>query len=53
MGFILFQNVGFENHEDDIVFSSDEVISGFLDTMNSLKPKKSVKKKPKKDDEED
>ena len=52
-GYYLVSEVGFENHEDDIVFSSDEVISAFLDTMNSLKPKKSVKKKRKKDEEED
>lgn len=52
-GFYVVSEKGFENHEDDMVFSSDEVISGFLDMMNSLKPKKSVKKKRKKDDEED
>jgi len=52
-GFYVASEKGFENHEDDIVFSSDEVISGFLDVMNSLKPKKTIKKKPKKDDEGD
>ena len=52
-GFYVASEKGFENHEDDMVFSSDEVIAGFLDMMNSLKPKKSVKKKRKKDDEED
>ena len=52
-GYYLVSELGFENHEDDTVFSSDEVISGFLDMMNSLKPKKTIKKKRKKDDEGD
>ena len=52
-GFYLVSERGFENHEDDIVFSSDEVISGFIDLINTVKPKKGVKKKRKKDDEED
>ena len=52
-GFYKVSEQGFENHEDDTIFSSDEVISGFLDLMNSLKPKKTIKKKRKKDDEGD
>lgn len=52
-GFYVVSERGFENHEDDIVFSSDEVIAGFIDVMNSYKPKKSIKKKRKKDDEGD
>ena len=46
-GFYLVSERGFENHEDDIVFSSDEVISGFIDLINTVKPKKGVKKKRK------
>ena len=52
-GFYLVSERGFENHEDDMVFSSDEVITGFLDLMNSIKPKKNIKKKRKKEDEGD
>jgi hypothetical protein len=53
-GFYVASEKGFENHEDDTVFSSDEVIAGFLDMMSKLKPKKTAKKrKPKKDDEGD
>ena len=53
-GFYIASELGFENHEDDVVFSSDEVISGFLDMMNKLKPKTTLKKrKRKKDDEGD
>ena len=52
-GYYLVSEKGFENHEDDMVFSSGEVITGFLDMMNSIKPKKTIKKKRKKDDEGD
>ena len=52
-GFYVASEKGFENHEDDIGFSSAEVISGVIDLINTVKPKKGVKKKRKKDDEED
>ncbi len=41
---------GFENHDDDIIFKSDEVLSALLELMDKLNKKR---KKRKKDEEGD
>ena len=48
-GFYKVSEQGFGNHDDDIVFSSDQVIMGFLDIME----KSNTKKKRKKDKDGD
>ena len=55
-GFYKVSEQGFENHEDDTIFSSDEVIQAFVDMMEKspTKPKrtKRVRKKKRKKDED-
>ena len=51
-GFYKVSEQGFDNHEDDAIFSSDEIIAGFIDMMEKAKAKKSRQKR-KKDQEED
>ena len=48
-GFYKVAELGFDNHDEDTVFSSDEVVMGFLDMME----KSNDKKKRKKDQEGD
>ena len=48
-GFYKVSEQGFDNHDDDTIFSSDEVVLGFLDMMEKSK----TKKKRKKDQEGD
>lgn len=48
-GFYKVSELGFDNHDEDTVFSSDEVVMGFLDMME----KSNDKKKRKKDQEGD
>jgi len=48
-GFYKVSEQGFDNHDDDTIFSSDQVIMGFLDMME----KSNAKKKRKKDQEGD
>ena len=43
-GFYKVSEQGFNNHEDDIVFASDQVIAGFLDMMDQINIKKRRKK---------
>lgn len=55
-GFYKVSEQGFENHEDDTIFSSDEVIQAFVDMMekSQTKPKrvKRVRKKKRKKDKD-
>ena len=51
-GFYKVSEQGFDNHEDDIVFSSDEIIKGFIDIVERSQAKK-IRKKRKKDQEGD
>ena len=51
-GFYKVSEKGFDNHEDDIVFSSDEIIKGFIDIVERSQAKK-IRKKRKKDQEGD
>ena len=51
-GFYKVSEQGFENHDEDVVFSSDEVITGFIDMMEKAKEHKSHRKR-KKDQEGD
>ena len=44
-GFYKVSELGFDNHEDDAIFSSDEVITGFIDMMDKAKAKKSRRKR--------
>ena len=48
-GFYKVSELGFDKHDEDTVFSSDEVVMGFLDMME----KSNDKKKRKKDQEGD
>ena len=48
-GFYKVSELGFDNHDEDTVFSSDEVVMGFLDMIE----KSNDKKKRKKDQEGD
>ena len=48
-GFYKVSEQGFNNHDDDIIFSSDQIVMGFLDMMEKGK----TKKKRKKDQEGD
>ena len=43
-GFYKVSEQGFHNHEDDIIFSSEQVISGFIDMMDQINSKKKRKK---------
>ena len=58
-GFYRISEQGLEPHEDDIIFSSDEVLHALMDMMNKKNTKRDEKKprrkkkKPKKDEEED
>jgi hypothetical protein len=51
-GFYKVSEQGFDNHEDDAIFSSDEVVSGFIDMMEKVQDKKKSQKR-KKDQEGD
>ena len=51
-GFYKVSELGFENHEDDVIFSSDEVVTGFIDMMEKAKAKK-LRQKRKNDQEGD
>ena len=51
-GFYKVSEQGFENHEDDAIFSSDEVVAGFIDMMEKAQDKK-LRQKRKKDQEGD
>ena len=51
-GFYKVSEKGFDNHEDDVVFSSDEIIKGFIDIVERSQAKK-IRKKRKKDQEGD
>ena len=51
-GFYKVSEQGFDNHEDDAVFSSDEVITGFIDMMEKAKANK-IRKRRKKDQDGD
>ena len=51
-GFYKVSEQGFDNHEDDIVFSSDEIIKGFIDIVERSQAKK-IRKKRKKDEDGD
>ena len=42
-GFYKVSEQGFENHDEDVIFSSDEVITAFIDMMNKTKSKKNHK----------
>ena len=48
-GFYKVSELGFENHDDDTIFSSEEVVLAFLDMLE----KSNNKKKPKNDQERD
>jgi hypothetical protein len=48
-GFYRISEQGFEDHENDTVFSSDEVIHALLELLNR---EKKNKKNPKKDEDE-
>ena len=39
--------LGFENHDDDTIFSSDEIITGFIDMMEKAKAYKNRRKREK------
>tara|TARA_R100000306_G_C4352901_1_gene131097 strand:+ start:767 stop:1075 length:309 start_codon:yes stop_codon:yes gene_type:complete len=64
-GFYKVSEKGFENHDDDTIFSSDEVIQALLEMMSEKKKKdvdnfpndekktRRKRKKPKKDEDED
>ena len=51
-GFYKVSEKGFDNHEDDIVFSSDEIIKGFIDILEQSHAKR-IRKKRKKDEDGD
>ena len=51
-GFYKVSEQGFDNHEDDIVFSSDEIIKGFINIVEQAHAKK-IRKKRKKDGDGD
>ena len=55
-GFYKVSEQGFENHEDDTIFSSDEVIQAFVDMMEKSqtkpKPTKKIRRKKRKKDED-
>ena len=51
-GFYKVSEKGFDNHEDDVVFSSDEIIKGFIDIVERSQAKK-IRKKRKKDEDGD
>ena len=51
-GFYKVSEKGFDNHEDDVVFSSDEIIKGFIDIAERSHAKK-IRKKRKKDEDGD
>ena len=55
-GYYKISEKGFENHDDDTIFSSDEVISGFIEMMekrNIKKIRRKKRKKRKKDEDGD
>lgn len=47
-GYYKVSEQGFNNHDDDTIFSSDEVISGFIDMMEKSNVKKIRRKKTQK-----
>jgi len=51
-GYYKVSEQGFENHDEDVVFSSDEIITGFIDMMEKAKSHKNRRKR-KKDQEGD
>ena len=51
-GFYKVSELGFDNHEDDIVFSSDEIIKGFIDIVERSRDQK-IRKRRKKDQDGD
>ena len=51
-GFYKVSEQGFDNHDEDVIFSSDEVITGFIDMMEKSSEHKMYRKR-KKDQEED
>ena len=62
-GYYRISEQGYEEHEDDVIFSSDEVINALVDTLergrkkkkdeNFTDKKKKRRRKRKKDEEED
>ena len=65
-GYYRISEQGYEEHDDDVIFSADEVISALVDTIERGRKKKKEedftdkkkkprrkRKKPKKDEEED
>ena len=51
-GFYKVSEQGFDNHDEDVIFSSDEVITGFIDMMEKSSEYKMYRKR-KKDQEGD
>ena len=55
-GFYKVSELEFDNHEDDTIFSSDEVIQAFVDMMEKSqtkpKPTKKIRRKKRKKDED-
>ena len=51
-GFYKVSELGFDNHEDDIVFSSEEIIKGFIDIVEQSRDQK-IRKRRKKDQDGD
>ena len=52
-GFYKVSEKGFDNHEDDVVFSSDEIIKGFIDIVERSSRDQKIRKKRKKDEDGD
>ena len=52
-GFYKVSELGFDNHEDDIVFSSEEIIKGFIDIVERSSRDQKIRKKRKKDEDGD
>ena len=46
-GFYKVSEQGFKNHDDDTIFSSDEVIIAFMELMEKTKQNKKDRKKDK------
>ena len=51
-GFYKVSELGFDNHDDDIIFSSDEIIKGFIDIVEQSRDQK-IRKRRKKDQDGD
>ena len=51
-GFYKVSELGFDKHDDDIIFSSDEIIKGFIDIVEQSRDQK-IRKRRKKDQDGD